>query len=168
MHEMRRSVPFDMDGSHPETSHESGEPQTKAEQQKGALDHLTNFIAANIPCNPRGEELGKAVWRLLSRVTDWEGNDSGSAGPSGEANGISFSQQSAPASNITRDASNDTEGIQGTIARTEVLRGLAELAKLIKQKGKKHSAVGNRQRPLANQEMCRICEKAMPRGCDLK
>jgi hypothetical protein len=134
MHEMQRLVPFDMDGSHPETSHESGEPQTKAEQQKGALDPLVSFIAANIPGNLKGEELDKAVWRLISRVTDWEGNDSGSAGPSGEANGISSSQQSAPASNITRDASNDTEGIQYTITRTEVLRGLAELVELIKQK----------------------------------
>jgi hypothetical protein len=143
----------------------SGEPQTKAEQQKRAFGHLTSFLAANIPGNPKGEELDKAVWRLLSRATGWEGNDSGSAGPPGEANSISSSQRSAPASNIMRDASNDTEGIQDTITRTEVLRGLAELAKLIKQKGKKHSAVGNR---LPNQEMCKICKKAVPRRCDLK
>ena len=168
MHEIRRSVPFDMDGNHPEMSHESGEPQTKAEQQKRAFGHLTSFLAANIPGNPKGEELDKAVWRLLSRATGWEGNDSGSAGPPGEANSISSSQRSAPASNIMRDASNDTEGIQDTITRTEVLRGLAELAKLIKQKRKKHSAVGNRQRPLVNQETCRIREKAMPGRCDLK
>ena len=143
----------------------SGEPQTKAEQQKRAFGHLTSFLAANIPGNPKGEELDKAVWRLLSRATGLEGNDSGSAGPSSEANGISSSQRSAPASNVMRDASNDTEGIQDTITRTEVLRGLAELAKLIKQKGKKHSAVGNR---LANQEMCKICKKSVPRRCDLK
>lgn len=87
---------------------------------------------------------------------------------SGTCSSSSDNERSATQSNATGSTSNESEDIQDTITRTEVLKGLAALAGLIKKKGKK-TLVGNRQKPFpSTTETCHICKKVVPRRCDLK
>ncbi|KAF2498340.1 hypothetical protein BU16DRAFT_558402 [Lophium mytilinum] len=140
----------------------SGEPQTKAEQQKRAvLGQVSKFIAARIPEHTEGKALDKAVWRLLNRATGLDKTDSPR----------SMNDSNSSLSDNDRSSSSDdsAEGSLEMMTKAELVKGLRALADAIKRdKGNKH-LVGQRQKPFSgSNEACPQCHKILPRRCDLK
>jgi hypothetical protein len=137
----------------------SGEPQTKAEQQKRALGHISKVIAMNIPEGSQGKSLDQAVLRFLSTRLE-------KAEPARSVNELSSASDNDQVS-----SSDDliSDGPEETMTKIELVKGLQALASQIKRgKFKKVSVVGQRQRSYSGSEICQICKKTLRRRCDLK
>jgi hypothetical protein len=138
----------------------SKEPQTKAEQQKQALQNLSRLIAHNIrDSKGNGDvDLEKAVLRAIGGAASLQKNSGGSTSQA-------FVRKGSASTSIPQVAPEGTDNM----SRTEVLKGLQAWADLVKQKGKKTIGVSNRPKPFSNStKWCKICNVGLARACDLK
>ncbi|KAF2196984.1 hypothetical protein GQ43DRAFT_475846 [Delitschia confertaspora ATCC 74209] len=138
----------------------SKEPQTKAEQQKQALQNLSRLIpliAENIQSSSNNEpvDLGNVILQVI-----------------GGATGMEKQQVGSSAQHLMKETSVDSPSSPeptDTITRTQAVKGLQALSNLLKQKGKKPIGVSNRPEPCSSaKNWCDRCNTSLPRACDLK
>ncbi|KAF2462997.1 uncharacterized protein BDR25DRAFT_116972 [Lindgomyces ingoldianus] len=138
----------------------SKEPQTKAEQQKQALQKFSKIIVRDIQSSSSSEpvDLEEVVLRVLSRLGKKDATSSSLP---------SSSQNATSGSSSSQNVSMDTD--PNTLTKTEALKASQAISKIIKQSGKRPIGISSRPRTSSsNMKACEHCDVTLARSCDMR
>lgn len=132
----------------------SSAPQTKADQQKQAIEKLTRLIVQDIQrCSDNDIDLETVVFRVLSNT-----GKLASRGSSKQADLRSHGLNGARSQDVD----------VATLTKTEAMRACQGLTRLVKQT-KKPIGVSNRPKPFSSSaKTCEHCNVTLARSCDMK
>ena len=151
-------VPPDRPGQPPRPQL-SNAPQTKAEQQRQALQKFSKAIVGEIQSAPSADavDLENVVLRVLCGATS--------------ASGADAFMNNASSGSAYLDIGRSGFGIEAGMTKSEALRATQAISNLIKQSGSQAGAPRPR-RPSkedpTNKLQCEHCDALLSRSCDLK